>query len=436
MPREEDQANEEQQGNPKPLLNANGPLNANQILELGRRPRQSLVCQMRREQPAENQLAAEQEQAAGNPQENVLAPSSQEQVPLRQTPLNVIPEHSYTLLVAESGHGKTWFALDLARVMATAPAQRLEPLLWLGVYYVEPRKVLYLDEENGGPILGERLGRMGLTEAADLVVWPRSHLKVDSPESVQATIDYCQQEGCQVVFLDSLVRFHRKDENDSQAMAAVSEAIRDLVAAGLTVIALHHTRKAYGRREEMLRGSTEITAGADTVLYLENWSKDANMFTLSASKLRYASKQDFQPHHVRRKEEGGRVTFVYAGDADKRGAKKATSPSVDISSAATASAHSSSSSSTLTPSSTASVRKKQGMPMTDYVLEQVIRLRDDRRRTSQPEGVHRNDIKGNNAKKLEAIDQLVKEERLFRTTDRLLHLPPQSVVIPATELIP
>lgn len=420
MPREEEQANEDEQVRPEPPRGA-GPLNAMQILELGRRHRPSLVSQVRREEPAENPPAA-------GP-----APPSREQAPLRQAPLNVIPEHSYTLLVAESGHGKTWFALDLARMMATEPADREEPLLWLGMYHVEPCKVLYLDEENGGAILGERLGRMGLTDSADLIVWPRSHLKVDSPKAVQVIIDYCRQEGCRVVFLDSLVRFHRKDENDSQPMAAVSEGVRDLVAAGLTVIALHHTRKAYGRREEMLRGSSEITAGADTVLYLENSSADADVVTLSANKLRYASKREFRQHHVRRKEEGGRVSFIYAGDADKRGAKRAASPSAAVSEETAASAQPSSFPSAPPPPGTASVRKKRGAPMADHVLEQVTRLRDDRRRAGQPEGVRSSDIQGNNAKKREAIRQLVAEKRLFDSADGLLHLSPQGTDAPAAE---
>ena len=424
MPRDKGQANDAGQAN-LGLHGPAGPLNAKQILELGRRRRPSLVSQVRREDPGENQQAGEN-------QAGVPAFPGQEQSLPGKTPLNVIPEHSYTLLVAESGHGKTWFALDLARIMATQPAEREEPLLWLGMYHVEPRKVLYLDEENGGPILGERLGRMGLTEAADLVVWPHSHLKVDSPEAVQAIIDYCQKENCCVVFLDSLVRFHRKDENDSQAMAVVSEAIRDLVAAGLTVIALHHTRKAYGRREEMLRGSSEITAGADTVLYLENWSKDADMFTLSANKLRYAGKQKFRQHHVRRVEEGRRVSFIYAGEADKRDAKKATSVSSVGLVDRVASARSQSSSA-FQPTGTAPVRKKRGVLMTDHVLNQMNWLRNDRYHAGQPEGVRPDDIHGNNAKKLEAIRQLIAEKRLFCSVDGFLYLSAQGMVAPAAE---
>ena len=432
MPREEEQANEDEQVRSGPLGN-DGPLNAKQILELGRRPRPSLVSQARREEPAGNQRVAEREQEAQDPRAVGPAPPSRERAPLRQTPLNVIPEHSYTLLVAESGHGKTWFALDLARMMATKPTEREEPLLWLGMYHVEPRKVLYLDEENGGPILGERLGRMGMMDSADLIVWPRSHLKVDSPKDVKAIIGYCRQEGCCVVFLDSLVRFHQKDENESQAMAAVSEGVRDLVAAGLTVIALHHTRKAYGRREEMMRGSSEIMAGADTVLYLENSSADGDMFTLSANKLRYASKREFRQHHVRRKEEGGRVSFIYAGDADKRGPKKAASPSAAVSPDAAAPAQSSSYSFVLPPPGTASVRKKRGAPMADHVLQQVTRLRDDQLRAGQPEGVRPRDIQGNNAKKCEAFRHLIAGGRLYLAVDKLLYLSPQGTDAPAAE---
>ena len=233
-------------------------------------------------------------------------------------PLGVIPVNSYTLMIAESGHGKTWIALDLARLMATPREQRQPPLNWLGIHDVEPRKVLYLDEENGEPLLGERLERLGLTETANLVVWSRSQLKIDQPDGLSRIIALCQEEKCEVVFLDSLVRFHQKDENDAQPMAEVTECIRTLVAHNLTVIALHHTRKLKGRNEDMLRGSTEIAAGADTVLFLKNSEADRNTFTLSASKLRYSSREAFRTYNFRREEHDSRFCFVYVNDAKKK----------------------------------------------------------------------------------------------------------------------
>lgn len=263
------------------------PLNAAEILAKGREPRTFLVTQ---EPKPDTELR----------------------------PLGVIPVNSYTLMIAESGHGKTWISLDLARIMATPRDQRQPPLNWLGIHDIEPRKVLHLDEENGEPLLGDRLGRLGLTERANLIVWSRSQLKIDRTGDLNAIIALCQKEECQVVFLDSLVRFHQKNENEAQDMAEVTECVRTLVAHNLTVIALHHTRKGKGRDEDMLRGSTEITAGADTVLFLKNWESDRNMFTLSASKLRYASREAFRTYNFRREEHDDRFRFVYVNETKKK----------------------------------------------------------------------------------------------------------------------
>lgn len=273
------------------------PLNAAQILGKGREPREFLVTQKARLDSGGKDLG-------------------------------VIPVHSYTLLVAESGHGKTWISLDLARLMATPREQRPTPLDWLGMYDVEHCRVLYLDEENGEPLLGDRLGRLGLRNTADLIVWSRCGLKIDMPNDLDEMIDYCLKTERQVVFLDSLVRFHRREENDAQAMAEVAAAIRTLVAHDLTVIALHHTRKGNMRNvrdEDKQRGSSEIMAGADTVLFLENLPKNRSVFELSAAKLRYASREAFRAHYFRREEQDGRFWFVHVDDV-KPETKEVVSP--------------------------------------------------------------------------------------------------------------
>lgn len=281
------------------------PLNAAQILAKGREPREFLVTQKARPDSGSKDLG-------------------------------IIPVNSYTLLVAETNHGKTWISLDLARLMATPREQRPAPLDWLGMYDVEHRRVLYLDEENGEPLIGERLGRLGLEDTADLIVWSRCGLKVDLSNQLDQMIDYCLETERQVVFLDSLVRFHRKEENDAQAMAEVAAAIRTLVANNLTVVVLHHTGKGKMRNvrdEDKQRGSSEIMAGADTGLFLEKCSKDGSMFMLSASKLRYASREKFRKHRFRWNEQDGRICFVHVNDVDekekekeKEGASSATRP--------------------------------------------------------------------------------------------------------------
>lgn len=342
------------------------PLNAAEILAKGREPRKFLVTQAARSDSGKK-------------------------------PLGIIPENSYTLLVAESGHGKTWISLDLARLMATPQEQRKPPLNWLGMYEVEPRKVLYLDEENGEPLLGERLARLGLSETADLIVWSRSRLKMDDPKHLDQIIKVCNEKKCQVVFLDSLVRFHRCEENDAQAMAFVADSIRTLVAANLTVIVLHHTRKGGGRNEDKLRGSSEITAGADTVLFLENWRAEAegetssdqspnwDLFTLTATKLRYASKQEFFPHNFRRKEKEDAICFV-SDTSTKRWRKQPSTNAAEAKEAGVADHE----------------RKKKDESYNDYVLRQVHKLT-----VQSGSPPTREDLSGNRKAVLAAVKCLV-----------------------------
>lgn len=71
--------------------------------------------------------------------------------------------------------------------------------------------------------------------------------------------------------------------------------------------------------------------------------------------------------------------------------------------------------------------------MADHVLEQVMRLRDGRCREGQLVGVHPSDIHGNNAKKREAIQQLIADERLFCPPDNLLYLSPPGTDAPTAE---
>ncbi len=267
------------------------------------------------------------------------------QVPIHigeQERLGVIPKNSYTLLIAPSGHGKTWIALDLARLMATPRERRPIPLNWLGRYDVEPCRVLYLAEENGEPLIGERLRQLGLEGNADLLVWSWSKLKLPNTTQMEEIIGFCKERKFDVVILDSLVRFHREEENNAQAMAEVADRIRDLVAAGLTVIALHHTRKGTaGEQVDRQRGSGELTAGADTVLFLENWQSEPakplqpweqaewDMFTLSATKLRYADKKKFSEHRFRRQKINDRILFV-SDDQTKKYKKPSGSSSTRI----------------------------------------------------------------------------------------------------------
>lgn len=272
-----------------------------------------------RDQPRPQPLTVQQILAEGRQPRDPLV-TQRPKLDSGKEPLEIIPKNSYTLLIAEAGHGKTWTALDLACHMVMPKTQEQSPRRWLGLYDVLPSRVLYMDEENGKPLIGKRLEQLGLPDNAEgLFVWCRSRLMLNNPSDIREITDFCKKEKCQVVFLDSLVRFHHSNENEAQPMAEVSAAIRRLVDHGLTVIALHHTNKLMKVSNDIkIRGSSEIMAGADTVLFLENIQSDLDRFKLSASKLRYASKDAFQTHYFRRQEEEGRYRFVFDGESKER----------------------------------------------------------------------------------------------------------------------
>ena len=237
--------------------------------------------------------------------------------------LGLIPEASYTLLAADSGHGKTWVALDLARLLAWPPAGDEPQKRWLDVYDVDPCGVLYLDRENGAGLIGRRLAGLGLLAGARLKLWPqrsdeRSKLKLDEAGTDQI-LACCECYELKVVILDSLVRFHSADENDASDMGEVAVQIQRLKSAGLAVIALHHNRKGGGSPADRMRGSGEIMAAADTVLHLEKWRDDPNRFTLSASKLRHVGESNFCRHWFERRElEEDKFEFARGGDLPDR----------------------------------------------------------------------------------------------------------------------
>jgi RecA-family ATPase len=81
-----------------------------------------------------------------------------------------------------------------------------------------------------------------------------------------------------LVVLDSLVRFHRRDENSAGDMAAFTSTALDPLTSyfGASVIGLHHLRKPSGQQGNgggdllhRLRGSGDLAAWPDAVLGLE-----------------------------------------------------------------------------------------------------------------------------------------------------------------------
>jgi hypothetical protein len=175
--------------------------------------------------------------------------------------------------------GKSWAAADLAFSLASGRP-------WLGAVPVigGPYRVLYVDEEQNPRLVRHRARKLargrGLDAAAVKALPIRylagNGLNLDAEAHLSRLWREVRSFKPDVVIFDSLVRFHRRNENDAAEMAAFAAAVfKPLVTHfGCTVVYLHHLAKPGMNRPagdlvHRVRGSGDLVAGADGLFTLE-----------------------------------------------------------------------------------------------------------------------------------------------------------------------
>ena len=152
----------------------------------------------------------------------------------------------------------SWLALDLARAVA------------LGQNFAQmggsaAREVLYIDQENGPNLIAHRREILGIPDTPKLRYWGRwcslPFVGIGSKE----LLDYAEAVRPLLIF-DSLIRFHKGNENDNSEMARVMDCFVALARSGATVILIHHVGKG---SEKNFRGASEIEAAPDIACLID-----------------------------------------------------------------------------------------------------------------------------------------------------------------------
>jgi hypothetical protein len=207
----------------------------------------------------------------------------------------VVPEESVTILGGMQGLGKTWLMLDLAIELSRGGGS------WLGKFLANSSRVLYVDEESSDRLLRSRLKKLLLakglnSQGLNLNLAVGKSTNFSNPNSVGKFKALLHRVQPQVVFIDSLVRVHKANENSSTEMAQVFSVIKGLVKEFKCsfFFADHEHKGIYNQQVEVdpssndLRGSNEKGAFADSVLSLRK--KGADLF-LYHTKSRHAEAQ-------------------------------------------------------------------------------------------------------------------------------------------------
>ena len=188
----------------------------------------------------------------------------------------VLPKESVLILGGKQGVGKSFLALDLCIELANGGGS------WLNRFAVNSGTALYVDEENGSALLKQRLKAMlkakGIKASDSLQLCIEHGYKLDNEKSVDRLKKKIEKVKPQVVVLDSLRRFHNRNENDSGEVSSLFDVLRKLARAyHCSFVVLDHERKppadtrfvADEASSDDLRGSNDKGAAADAVLSLK-----------------------------------------------------------------------------------------------------------------------------------------------------------------------
>lgn len=180
--------------------------------------------------------------------------------PVEWVAKNLVPLGCLGAMTGESNSYKSFLTLVLAQAVATGSK-------FLGYFEVMSGKVLIIDEENNRRIIEKRFKHMGITEHDNIVFLSQSGLQIDREHHRSKLLDYVNELKPRLIIMDSLVRFHGRDENSSTEMKQVMKALGSLVAPDRTVIFIHHHKKEQGFARKVgsgsLRGSTDIFNALD-----------------------------------------------------------------------------------------------------------------------------------------------------------------------------
>lgn len=186
----------------------------------------------------------------------------------------LIPQGSVGVWTGKRGSFKTFLVMNACYGVATG-----KEFLELGT---TKGSVIYLDKENGIPIIKERarMIKEGMKiENSDIAFICFSQLKIDKNTDLWAIDELIEKEKPSLLIIDTYRRAISFDENSAGDTSALFvDGLRPLVEKHypLSIVLIHHDRKGSGQGDEMdeVRGSSDLVNYADFILKNERRGKN------------------------------------------------------------------------------------------------------------------------------------------------------------------
>ncbi|HWB79957.1 MAG TPA: AAA family ATPase [Nannocystaceae bacterium] len=176
----------------------------------------------------------------------------------------LIPAVGVTLVVGAAMAGKTQFLGALSAAVASGTN-------FCGIS-TKPGVVAWLAEDRDRRGVAENLRRACDARAAPpggVLVLDPPGIELDDMAAVDELVQRLDANEVAVLVIDCLRRVSRFQENDSGSVSEVHRQLQRLAADRRAVVVIHHV----GAKGQ-IRGSTDLVAGAESVLYLKKAGAD------------------------------------------------------------------------------------------------------------------------------------------------------------------
>lgn len=232
---------------------------------------------------------------------------------------DLIPLEDVTIVSGAPSNFKSYICQHLALCVASGKS-------FLGYFEIPSfRKVIYFDKEARLRKIQERFKALGAASDPYIEINRDNDFYLDNDEDVDRLIQRLKEPeyiATGLVVFDSLIRFHRKNENSAVEMAIVTGNARRIASTGTAVLLLQHSRKEFGDATlspNSMRGSIEILAGIDTQFSIAH-DKKQDVISFVNHKMRDAAWLDpFAVKIIRENDDrkGKPIGFEHSGAYDK-----------------------------------------------------------------------------------------------------------------------
>lgn len=215
----------------------------------------------------------------------------------------LIPIDGLVVMSAQPAHYKSWLMLTMAIAIAQGVA-------FLDMFEAKQAGVLIIDEESGERQLQERFRKLDTDQNLPIYYSSRTGREMDD-KYAEEIVKECQEKEIGIVMVDSLIRMHSKNENDSSEMSKVLNYFKMITDSGIACLILHHHRKNSmyaGTAGEAMRGSGDILASVDVHMSL---TRKENTVTISQTKNRFC--EEIKPVSASLIYKDGKLKFQFVG---------------------------------------------------------------------------------------------------------------------------